>query len=464
MVPLDTEDIVFRIRGGLNLDGVLQKADEKGIKDGFSEAMKNLINKVNSQSFVLFGWESSLYIWPKSGFNTQPTELQENSSCKSILKLIPIEVNDYLNKISKKKAVKIEPLKVINLELLFELTRPDFAEIVTVQNDQKSRMHFRLTLPVDVVVFANPDDPWRELQDKIVKAVSEQLQEMDQCIQRYTKGKSVPIPQAFHFELPETTTLTTIIYPAGYKEEDLEPQRKELHNALGLENKPFLRRPMTFNFPSDDLVNKHLRNVHKFIPTPDPEEFQVYVVHGSYTYHHYLQDDINDNGWGCAYRSLQTIISWFNYQGYINVPIPTHEKIQQMLVTAGDKGLSIVGSTEWIGSFEIRSVLNLLGITSKIISVRAGSEMALSARELAEHFEVQGTPVMIGGEPLAHTLIGVAWNEDTGTVKFLILDAHYTGEDDWASIVERAVEWKGEEFWDQMEPYNICLPQRPQGV
>ncbi|GCB63128.1 hypothetical protein scyTo_0004357 [Scyliorhinus torazame] len=381
---------------------------KKGIKDGFSDAMKDLMKKVNSQSFVLFGWESSLYIWPKSGFNTQPTELQANSSCKSLVKLIPIEVNDYLKKISKKKSVKVEPLKVINLELLFELTRPDVIETVTVHNDQKSRIHFKLTLPVDVVIFAHPDDQWIKTQEKIVEAVSEQLLGMDQCIQKYTKGKNVPIPQAFHFELPESTILTTAIYPAGYKEKDLEPQRKELHDKLGLGDKPYLRRPMSYDFPNDDLLNKYVKTVHKYIPIPSTEEFEVYVVHGSYTFHHYLQDDINDSGWGCAYRSLQTIISWFNCQGYIDIPIPTHETIQKMLVTAGDKGPS--------------------------------------------------------GEPLAHTLLGVAWNEETGAVKFLILDAHYSGEDDWANIVERAIDWKDEDFWDQMEPYNICLPQRPQGI
>jgi hypothetical protein len=29
-------------------------------------------------------------------------------------------------------------------------------------------------------------------------------------------------------------------------------------------------------------------------------------------------------GWGCAYRSLQTIISWFRLQHYTSVAVPTH--------------------------------------------------------------------------------------------------------------------------------------------
>jgi hypothetical protein len=34
---------------------------------------------------------------------------------------------------------------------------------------------------------------------------------------------------------------------------------------------------------------------------------------------------------------------------------------------------------------------------------------------------------MIGGGVLAYTLLGVAFNEDTGEAAFLILDPHYTG-------------------------------------
>uniref|UniRef100_UPI00398EF5F6 ufm1-specific protease 2-like n=1 Tax=Pristiophorus japonicus TaxID=55135 RepID=UPI00398EF5F6 len=462
MLPLDAQDLLFRVRGGLYLDGAINKEGE--IKASLSEAIKNLINKVNSQTFVLFGVDSSLYMWPKSRSSTEPGAMNETATCKTILKFVPLEVNDYLRKLPKKKSVKVEPLKVINLELLFELTRPELVESVTVQYNTKSSTFFKLTLPVDVVIFVNPDDPWEKLLNLVVEAVSVQLSEMDSCIQRYGKKNSIPIPQAFHFELPEKTTLTTVVYPAGITDDELEPQRKELHTKLSLGDKPFLRRPMAYHFPADEIANTYLRNIHKYIPLPDAEEFGVHVVHGSYTYHHYLQDDINDTGWGCAYRSLQTIISWFNFQGYINVPIPSHEEIQKMLVSAGDTAPDIVGSADWIGSFEIRTVLNTLGVTSKVLSFSTGSEIVMSARELSEHFIVQGTPIMVGGEPLAHTVLGVAWNESTGASKFLVLDAHYAGEDDWSSAIERGVEWKSADFWDQSEPYNICLPQRPEGI
>lgn len=50
----------------------------------------------------------------------------------------------------------------------------------------------------------------------------------------------------------------------------------------------------------------------------------VYLVDGVYDYYHYMQDRFNDAGWGCAYRSLQTICSWFKIQQYTSKPVPSH--------------------------------------------------------------------------------------------------------------------------------------------
>lgn len=38
---------------------------------------------------------------------------------------------------------------------------------------------------------------------------------------------------------------------------------------------------------------------------------------------------------------------------------------------------------------------------------------------------------------MAHTILGVAWNEITGEIKFLILDPHYTGAEDLQVILEK---------------------------
>ncbi|KAL1294227.1 hypothetical protein AAHE18_19G127300 [Arachis hypogaea] len=59
-------------------------------------------------------------------------------------------------------------------------------------------------------------------------------------------------------------------------------------------------------------------------------------------------------------------------------------------------------------TIELSFVLDkLLGVTCKVINVRSGAELPEKCRELALHFETQGTPIMIGGGVLAYTLLGV---------------------------------------------------------
>lgn len=80
-----------------------------------------------------------------------------------------------------------------------------------------------------------------------------------------------------------------------------------------------------------------------------------------------MQDNFNDNGWGCAYRSLQTLLSYFKCEGYAtpSFEIPTHKgttpsltltsflEIQTALVDLEDKEKTIIGSSQWIGAFEV---------------------------------------------------------------------------------------------------------------
>ena len=178
----------------------------------------------------------------------------------------------------------------------------------------------------------------------------------------------------------------------------------------------------------------------------------VSLVHGFYTYHHYLQDSMDDKGWGCAYRSLQTIVSWFKLQSYVTDAsveraeganaatrevlearefVPTHRDIQEVLVGMEDKPREFAGSSQWIGAIELGMVLDeLYGITYKVMNLPSGRDLSKRGRELQHHFRTQGTPVMIGGGLLAYTLLGVDYNEATGDIAFLILDPHYTGSED----------------------------------
>ncbi|CAN6464361.1 unnamed protein product [Victoria cruziana] len=288
----------------------------------------------------------------------------------------------------------------------------------------------------------------------------------------------------YHFLPPGFLHPVTAIYELchGETERKQVELRRQLHLRLGLPmDRPLFRvaNALAFGVEADSFGDKklrkdsnRLRDVHSGLPSSGVSGGILSLVDGSYEYYHYLQDGINDNGWGCAYRSLQTIISWFRLQHYTSLDVPSHRKIQQSLVEIGDKEPSFIGSSEWIGAIELSYVLDkLLGVTCKIINVRSGSELPEKCRELALHFETQGTPVMIGGGVLAYTLLGVDYNDQTGDSAFLILDPHYTGKDEIKSILnggwcgwKKAVDNKGKHFFLHDKFYNLLLPQRPNMV
>ena len=174
--------------------------------------------------------------------------------------------------------------------------------------------------------------------------------------------------------------------------------RRQLHYQLELTvDRPQLKRGNRHVFAGDANAPPQLINTHIGLNLKTNCGGEVALVQGRYAYHHYMQDDFNDDGWGCAYRSLQTIVSWFRLQGYTGNSVPTHKEIQQCLVNIGDKPASFTGSRQWIGSMEVSFCLqSLLGVESTILNVSSGAEMPSKARQIAEHFRTHGTPIMIG--------------------------------------------------------------------
>ncbi|WOG99435.1 hypothetical protein DCAR_0518783 [Daucus carota subsp. sativus] len=288
----------------------------------------------------------------------------------------------------------------------------------------------------------------------------------------------------YHFSPPGVSHPITVMYELTYGETEMKQVevRRLLHMRLGLPfDRPLLRIANAINISQPNgkarSSNKQKgsllpKDVHLGIPSSGVSGGVVSLVQGSYEYFHYLQDGFDDSGWGCAYRSLQTIISWFRLQHYTSTDVPSHREIQQALVEIGDKDRSFVGSREWIGAIELSFVLDkLLGVSCKVINVGSGDEIPEKCRELAFHFETQGTPIMIGGGVLAYTLLGVDYNEASGDCAFLILDPHYTGNDELKKIVnggwcgwKKAVDSKGKHFFLHNKFYNLLLPQRPNMV
>ncbi|XP_072040093.1 ufm1-specific protease 2-like [Amphiura filiformis] len=325
--------------------------------------------------------------------------------------------------------------------------------------------HASLYLPLSVPVIVPSTSHLSELHMLCTEGIQRQLRAMETCLINHSiKSGSVCVPKPHHFQPGYLHHFLTLLYPVGIPDQQLEDFRRQVHEQFLLPlDRPLFRRTNAYMFPSDRKGDVYLTNTHVGLAPSGVEGGTPSIVQGTYAYHHYMQDHFDDNKWGCAYRSLQTLFSWFRHQGYMDHSIPTHREIQQALVDVQDKPANFVGSRQWIGSIEVSTVLNqLLGVTSKIMFVSSGAEMASKGRELAVHFQTQGTPVMIGGGVLAHTILGVDWSDKSGDIKFLILDPHYTGGEDLKVIQDKGwCGWKGLDFWDQTAYYNLCLPQRP---
>ncbi|KAI3995918.1 hypothetical protein MKX01_017115 [Papaver californicum] len=251
----------------------------------------------------------------------------------------------------------------------------------------------------------------------------------------------------YYFYPPGMLHPITTIYELNYVETEMKQVeiRRDLHLRLGLPlDRPLLRIVNALDISTCNIsagssstknVSYLLKDVHTGVPRSGVSGGLISTVEGSYEYYHYLQDAFDDNGWGCAYRSLQTIISWFKFQNYSSTKVPSHR------------------------------------VGCKIMNVRSGAELPEKCRELALHFETQGTPVMIGGGVLAYTLLGVDYNDVSGDCAFLILDPHYTGGEDLKKIVnsgwcgwKKSVDSKGKSFFLHDKFYNLLLPQRPNMV
>uniref|UniRef100_A0A3B5B4S0 Ufm1-specific protease 2 n=1 Tax=Stegastes partitus TaxID=144197 RepID=A0A3B5B4S0_9TELE len=427
VVDSDTTTIL-RVKGPLELKCQLDTTDAQLMRKVISRTFEDLRSQVKSESCVLAVCDSPVFIWPNKGVYATPEEISPTTPCEDIHQWIQL--------------CKLILSVLIDLDLL--------PSIVFLDKRRFSRSLW-----------------FRSACERLLEALTHQLCEMEKVTLQHMRDTTVLVPEALHFLLPEPKGLVTVVYPAGASDSQLETQRKELHQQFELpDDRPYFRRANAYHFPNEPYKDGYLRNPHVVLTHPTLDNGKVYLVQGIYSYHHYMQDRMDDNGWGCAYRSLQTICSWFQQQGYVERPVPTHKEIQQALVDVGDKQTSFVGSRQWIGSIEVQAVLNqLLGITSKIMFVSQGSELASKGRELANHFLTEGTPIMIGGGVLAHTILGVTWSETTGQIRYLILDPHYTGAEDLQLITDKGwCGWKGPDFWDQTAYYNLCLPQRPKVI
>ncbi|XP_076238695.1 UFM1 specific peptidase 1 [Calliopsis andreniformis] len=209
-----------------------------------------------------------------------------------------------------------------------------------------------------------------------------------------------------------------------------------------------------------DYTGNLLKNVHENIPPPEPGE--SWLVRGDYEYWHYGCDGFNDKGWGCGYRTLQTICSWIIKNRNLDQHVPSIRSIQEVLVTLEDKESPFIGSREWIGSIEVCLVLNhLYEVLSKIIHIPSGKRLSEHVGAIKRHFQEFASPVMMGGDRDCSSKCIIGIHEGLRNTYMLVVDPHFIGK---AKSIEQLenyhwVKWQNIKNFVDSSFYNLCLPQ-----
>ncbi|XP_035004836.1 inactive Ufm1-specific protease 1 [Hippoglossus stenolepis] len=210
------------------------------------------------------------------------------------------------------------------------------------------------------------------------------------------------------------------------------------------------------------------KSVHTDLPLPLSCPLKCTLIKGDYLYFHYGCDGQDDRGWGCGYRTVETMTSWICHNlsppKHQSRPPPSLPEIQQALVAMGDKPGSFSGSREWIGTFEASLVLDYFyDVPCKLVHIRGGEAQLehVAAEELHQHFEQHGSPVMMGGDRdnSSKGVVGVCTG-DKGSY-LLVVDPHYYGRQLEKTELQRRgwVVWRRVSSLDQSSFYNLCLPQ-----
>ena len=158
-----------------------------------------------------------------------------------------------------------------------------------------------------------------------------------------------------------------------------------------------------------------LIDVRQLLPPDTPSG--AHLLRRPMRYYHYGLGH-SDHGWGCGYRTVQTILSWLSPE-----PAPPISALQGIL----KRTHAYSGERGWIGVPDAVIILDdLHGCQAKIISLASGAEGGAHLSELAAHFDAGGGPVMVGGggDAYSKTVVGVSPSPPGA---LLILDPHYAG-------------------------------------
>ncbi len=197
-----------------------------------------------------------------------------------------------------------------------------------------------------------------------------------------------------------------------------------------------------------------------------PKVYSKHSVIGSHKFYHYKCDGTDDIGWGCGYRTLQTICSWIRQKlidkGHREVnEVPSILQIQKILVDCGDKPNNFIESREWIGCFEASIIIDVLyQVPCRILHSEPGQLCDL-LKELKEHFRDNNAPIMMGGDAdnASKGILGIC-ESSTGSSYLLVANPHYFNN----ASKDTEPEWIKWVDVNQLENtnsfYNFCVPKK----
>lgn len=195
------------------------------------------------------------------------------------------------------------------------------------------------------------------------------------------------------------------------------------------------------------------------------DQTEDFICQGKYEYYHYVCDGVDDRGWGCGYRTLQTLCSWVKRNAGTTVredscSVPTITEIQDALVEMNDKEESFRGSKQWIGSFEVCLCLDYFyGVPCKIVHISKGCDIKQYMEELKEHFQSVGSPIMMGGETdnSSKGIMGVRLKDPA----LLVVDPHCAQKVVSPCNLQEMgfVKWMPLNKLHADSFYNLCLPK-----
>lgn len=130
---------------------------------------------------------------------------------------------------------------------------------------------------------------------------------------------------------------------------------------------------------------------------------------GPLLYYHYECDGMRDVGWGCGYRTAQTMLSYLRLNisptksrqqdSHWHLREPSIAEIQELLNTSLDASGPRRQSKDWIGTMDVCCLLDIVADTPcRILPFATGSDICSpeTVKMLCRHMREQGTPIMIG--------------------------------------------------------------------